>query len=173
MSNDKCLIIIDVQVGIFNLKRNVFKMDELIDNLRALVQDARKRQHSIIFTQHENKTFLKRNTLDWEIIPELEPGNTDILVMKTHPSIFKETRLEQILDEIKSKKLYICGLITNGCIKQACIEALEKSYDVTLIVDAHSTFNKNPEKVINEWNGKLEEMGVKLKSTQNLFNRVS
>ena len=150
MSNDKCLIIIDVQIGIFNLKRNVFKMDELIDNLRALVQDARKRQHSIIFTQHENKTFLKRNTLDWEIIPELEPGNTDILVMKTHPSIFKETRLEQILDEIKSKKLYICGLITNGCIKQACIEALEKSYDVTLIVDAHSTFNKNPEKVINE-----------------------
>ena len=82
--------------------------------------------------------------MDWEIIPELEPSNADIFVMKTHPSIFIETRLEQILDEVKSKKLYICRLITNGCIKQACIEALEKGYAVTLIIDAHSTFNKKP-----------------------------
>jgi nicotinamidase-related amidase len=172
MSNEKCLIIIDVQVGIFNLKNKVFREDELIGSIQALIQEARKRQYAIIFTQHENKSFLKKNTLDWEIVAELEPSNTDIFVMKTHPSIFKETRLEQILDELKSKKITICGLITNGCIKQACIEALERGYDVTLIVDAHSTFNKNPEKVINEWNGKLEEMGVKLRSTQNLFNRM-
>lgn len=172
MSNKKCLIIIDVQVGIFNLKQTVFKEETLISNIKTLIKEARKKQHSIIFTQHENKTFLKKNTLDWEIVPELKPSNADKFVKKTHPSIFKETKLEQILDEVKSKKLYICGLITNGCIKQACIEALEKGFDVTLIVDAHSTFNKNPEKVINEWNRKLEEMGVKLKSTQNLFNRV-
>ncbi len=172
MSNKNCLIIIDVQVGIFNLKHTVFKKEILINNIKTLVQEARKKQYSMIFTQHENETFLKKNTLDWKIVPELEPSNVDRIVMKTHPSIFKETRIEQFLDEIKPKKLYICGLITNGCIKQACIEALEKGYDVTLIADAHSTFNKNPKKIINEWNQKLEEIGVKLRSTWNLFDQV-
>lgn len=166
MCNDKCLIVIDMQVGIFNLGNKVYRKDELIGSIQALVQAARKKQVSIIFTQHENKSFLKKNTADWEIVQELEPSKTDNIVMKPHPSIFKETRLEQILAELKSKKIYICGLITNGCIKQACIEALERGYDVALFADAHSTNNKNPEKVIIEWNGKLEEMGVKLRSTQ-------
>ncbi len=166
MSKKKCLIIVDMQVGIFNLKQTVFKEELLISNIKTLIQVARKQQYSITFTQHENKTFLKKNTLDWEIVPELEPNITDDFVMKTHPSIFKETRLEQILDEKNLKKLYICGLITNGCVKLACIEALEKGYDVTLVADAHSTFNKNPEKVINKWNGILEKIGVKLKSIQ-------
>lgn len=166
MSIGNCLIIIDMQVGIFHQRNKVFREDELIGTIQALVQVARKKRYSIIFTQHENKSFLKKNTLNWEIVQELEPSNTDIFVMKTHPSIFKETRLEQILDELETKNIYICGLITNGCIKQACIEALARGYDVTLFVDAHSTTNKKPEKVINEWNGKLEEMGVRLKSTQ-------
>ena len=168
---NKCLIIIDMQVGIFNLKQPVFNREVLIENINSLITYFRNQNFSIIFTQHENKSFLIKNSSNWAIIPELIKNDKDIIIYKSYPSIFEETMLEEKLNEINSKNLFICGLITNGCVQQACIDAFEKGYNVTLLSDSHSTFNKNPEKIITTYNNKLKEMGVKLTDTLSLLSQ--
>ena len=166
MNNGKCLIVIDMQTGIFHLKQTVFNQEVLVDNINRIIGEARKQKIPIIFTQQDNKTFLQKDTAAWQIVPELNTKDDDIRIYKSHPSIFDDTELEQILHDMNVNDLFIGGLITNGCIQQACTEALRKGFMVTLISDAHSTFYKNPD----TWNRKLEEQGVTLATTQSLLN---
>jgi nicotinamidase-related amidase len=165
MDKKNCLIVIDMQVGIFHLKQPVFKKDALIQNVRSLLHAAREKRFPIIFTQHENATFLKSHSSDWEIIPAVAPRGDDMRILKGRPSIFEGTELEPTLKTFNVQHLIMCGLITNGCVQQACVEAIGKEYMVTLISDAHSTFNKRPEKIIKTWHGKLNNMGVQVIDT--------
>lgn len=164
----KGLLVIDMQTGIFNLKQSVFNQEQLIENINALILFARKQKNPIFFTQQNNKTFLIKGSEAWEIIPELNRHEKDGYVYKSHPGIFKNTNLESLLNEMGINHLLICGLITNGCVQQACADSFEKGYHVTLVSDAHSTFYKNPEKIISHWNNQLSTMGIRLSDTKTL-----
>jgi nicotinamidase-related amidase len=167
---NKALIVIDLQKGIFELKQSVFNKDQLIRNIMAAIRGARKQKIPIYFTQHENATFLKKGSEAWKLIDEISLQSHEIMINKKHPSIFEQTNLLAQLEKCEVSKLYICGLITNGCVKDACIEGLERNFAITLISDGHSTFYRNAEKMIKDWNSKLAKEGVMLKTSHELFN---
>ena len=170
MINKSCLIIIDVQKGIFKLKQTVYDQAVFINNLKKILLSAQKHNIKTIYTQHENASFLLRGSEDWEIIDELKSVNRDDLIInKKHPSIFKNTCLLDLLNQNKIETLYICGLISNGCIKDTCLDGLKNGFNIVLISDAHSTFYKNAEKIIADINKYLDSQGVKLKKTIELW----
>ena len=166
------VIIIDMQNGVFNLKQPVYQAQLLVENIKSQLNAARLNQITIIFTQHDNKTFLQKGSNDWEIIEELAPGTDELFVYKSSPSVFNGTDLENLLKERKINHLIISGLITNGCVQQACTEALHKDYHVTLVSDAHSTFYKKAGKVIKDWNDQIEELGATVIDTRELLDRL-
>ncbi len=156
------LLLIDLQKGIFTLKNPVYNENALLGSLKRLTALAREHGVKLVYTQHENGTFLKWGTQGWEIVDELKPLEGDALIAKKHPGVFTDTVLPQLLADWGIKTLLVCGLITNGCVRDACLQALERGFDVALFTDAHSTFYKNAAKMIDQLHGEMAQLGVRL-----------
>ena len=159
-----CLIIIDVQKGVFTLKRPVYRAKDILRNLGTIIEKARRRNILVFFTQHENVSFLKRGSGGWEFVEAVQPAPGERIIPKKHPSIFEGTGLLRLLHENDITRLVVAGLVSNGCVKDSCLEALANGFDVSLVSDAHSTLYANAEKIIRDTNRQLEEKGVMLVS---------
>ena len=163
-STNECLLVIDMQTGIFQMKQPVYEAETLIQTVSNAIQSARREGLPVLYTQHENSTFLQVGTDGWRIRPELAPQEGDTVIRKRHPSVFQDTPLEAKLRERGITRLRICGLISNGCVKDACLEAMKKDYRVTLIANGHSTFYRNAPRLIAHWNQSLAEQGATLRT---------
>ena len=162
MTSNECLLVIDMQAGIFQMKQPVYEAEALIQAVSNAIDSVRSGGLSVIYTRHENTSFLKSGTDAWQIIPEITPHPEDAIIAKRHPSVFRDTPLEDLLRKRGIRRLRICGLISNGCVKDACLEALQKGYPVTLIANGHSTFYRDAPRLIAQWNQDLEAKGATL-----------
>jgi nicotinamidase-related amidase len=142
----------------------------LISNLIKITTSAKKNNIQVIYSQHENNTFLVRGSEDWEILDDIKPITAiDKIIYKNHPSIFKDTNLMDLLKQTGTTRLYIAGLISNGCVMDTCLDGLKNNYDVVLISDAHSTFYKNAGKIIADINNQMASRGITLKKCSELW----
>ena len=164
MEANQVLLVIDMQKeGLLN--RKVFNKEKLINNINALINNFHKHNKPIFFIRHNNNSFLKENTDGWQICEELNILKEDMIINKRYSDVFKETHFLSLLKEYKITDVVVTGLVSNGCIKAACLGAIKKGFSVLLISDAHSTFHKNAEQVILDWNSRLKEQGAELIST--------
>lgn len=154
------LLVIDVQKAIFEMKQPVYAQDEIIQNIKSVVNAAREMGMRIIFSQHENKSFLSQGTAGHRIVEAIDVHESDIVLAKTHPDIFLDTGLDDRLKKEGIDTVIVAGLISNGCVKDACISAQNHGYGVFLLSDAHSTFYKNGKKIIEDVNRELAAAGV-------------
>ena len=90
----------------------------------------------------------------------VQPG--DHLVNKQHPSALKETVVGQLLNAMGVRTLVVAGLVTHGCVRHTAEAALTQGYDVVLVADGHSSWNRNAAQLIQEWNEKLEAAGARV-----------
>jgi nicotinamidase-related amidase len=172
--NKSCLIIIDMQNGVFKQRNEVFNSEIIIKNTENCIRIALRNNIEIVFTQHENKSSLIKYSEAWDLIDSLKnyPNNTYILEKK-HPSIYKNTELQKFLQQNEISTIYIGGLVSNGCVKVACVESNKNGYNVFLISDCHSTVYKNAEKIITEVNKEMKESGINLITTQSFVENYA
>ena len=137
--NDTALLIIDVQVGLFDPRWTVANADPLIANLQKLIVSARSANVPVIFVQHSEEEGLVLNTPDWEIHPKILPLPGEIRIHKLVSNSFHETNLKEELDKLGVSHLVIAGLQTDHCINASTRGAHSLGYQVTLVSDAHST----------------------------------
>ena len=155
-----------MQNGVFTLKDGVYNADTIIDNSEKCIKKAMNKNFKIIMTQHENKSFLRKGTDDWDLIEDVKKYSDESFIFeKSRPSIFQNTSLKGFLIENGITTIYVGGLISNGCVKDACLESVQHGFDVYLIDDCHSTVYKNAKKVINDINIQMQEAGINLIST--------
>ena len=124
------LVVIDMQEGIFKLKQPIHNELTLIENINRIIDWAKENEVRIFYSQHENTTLLKYDSADWAIVKALQVGDDAFMVYKKNHSIFKETEL---LNQLKSQnitKILVVGLISNGCIKESCLDALRNNLEV-------------------------------------------
>lgn len=161
-----CLIIIDMQNGILKQKNNVFNSDIILDNIEQCIHHALEKNIKVVITQHENRSSLLKYSKEWNLIDSLKQfSDKCFLIEKKHPSIYKNTNLQDVLNKDEIKTVYIGGLVSNGCIKAACLESMKNGYTSYLLEDCHSTFYKNAEKIISEVNTEMNNVGIKLIAT--------
>jgi nicotinamidase-related amidase len=165
----KCaLLVIDVQKAIFEMKQPVYAQTDFIKNIKLAVSYSRANGIKIIFSLHENKSFLKKGTEGHEIVDDINVLKDDIILAKKHPNVFLETGLNSILKEEGIDTVIIAGLISNGCVKEACLSALKHGYGVCLLSDAHSTFYKNGKKIVEDINREMAAAGICVKPVEQL-----
>lgn len=169
--NNTLLTIIDMQNGIF--QKPVFKSESLIENTNQLLSAFHEKHLPVLFTQHTNKTSLRQHSTAWEITLELLTQTTDMRIIKTHSNLLQEKRFVELLADQDVQRLLVCGLVSNGCVQALCTEAVKRGIRVTLVRDAHSTFVKNADVVIDEWNAKLEAVGVQLITTKEQITQMN
>lgn len=75
---------------------------------------------------------------------------------------FEGTELAAILKEKGIKRVYICGVATEYCVKATALDAVKHGFETYLLLDAVKGINpEDEEKALKE----LEEKGVKLLSS--------
>ena len=171
MRNSQVLLIVDMQKeGLLN--RKVYNKKKLIENINNLINFFRENNKLIIFVRHTNQSFLKENTDGWQFCEELDILEEDVVINKRHSNVFREKYFISFLKENNIKEVVVTGLITDGCVKAACLGALEMGLSVVLVSDGHSTFHKNAEKIISDWNLYLREQGAILLSTSDILQSI-
>ena len=65
----------------------------------------------------------------------------------------------------------VTGLVSNGCVKAACLDAQLNELEVTLIGDGHSTFHKEGEDMVNHWNKYLNDEGIQVITTADFLKK--
>ncbi|HAR61904.1 MAG: cysteine hydrolase [Candidatus Margulisiibacteriota bacterium] len=164
------LLIIDVQIGLFRKKTPIYSELELLKNITTLITRSRTANIPIIFVQHSNKSRLIEDSDDWQIHPQLACQSSDVFIRKQHGSAFEETSLQNELDQKQISTLVITGIVTHGCVRATCYDAIKLGYEVVLAQDAHSGFNQDDGVYIEEWNAKFAAENIVLMPTESIYN---
>ena len=84
---------------------------------------------------------LEKGTDGWRIHAAIAPQEGDNIVEKTTPDSFHNTNLSEVLQEKGIEHVILSGMQTEYCVDTTTRRACSEGYKVTLVSDAHSTFN--------------------------------
>ena len=148
------LLVVDVQNSVVE---GTPERDAVVANVGSLVEKARQAQVPVVWVQHSDEHLIKGSD-DWQIVPELTPGEEEPLVEKSYGDSFEETILETVLSGLGVGRLVVAGAQTDECIRSTLHGAFVRGYDATLVSDAHTTEDQTawgappPDKVIAHTN---------------------
>ena len=129
------LLVVDVQNGVVE---GAHQRDAVVANVASLVEKARLERVPVVWVQHSDEQ-LARESDDWRIVPELNPGDAEPLVEKNYGDSFEATTLESVLSGLGVGRLLVVGAETDACIRSTLHGAFARGYDATLVSDAHTT----------------------------------
>lgn len=100
----KALIVIDVQLAMFEDTSPVYQGEVLLEKIRTLISKARSEDIPIIYLQHNAGPGkpLEQGKPGWAIHPFIKPEVNDVVIQKTTPDSFHGTTLQKEIDSIQS-----------------------------------------------------------------------
>ncbi len=170
----KALLIIDVQMAMFTGETHVYRDEEVLNNIAAMLEKARTAGMPVIFVQHTvpGDEEFEKGSPAWQIHPGIKPLETEDVVEKSYCDSFKDTKLESVLKEKGITDLIIAGLQTEYCIDTSVRRAFSVGYRNILVSDAHTTYDSEElkaDQIIRHhnkiWNGRF----AKLKTTEEIL----
>jgi nicotinamidase-related amidase len=132
---NSALLVVDVQNGVV---AQAHDRDNVVGNIRALVESARREDVPVVWVQHSSEELVTGSD-EWRIVPELTVNDAEPLVAKKYGDSFEDTTLEAVLAELKVGSLVVVGAQTDACIRSTLHGAFVRGYDATLVSDAHTT----------------------------------
>ncbi len=129
------LVVVDMQNDVV---RNAYMRDEVIVNIKTLVDKARAERVPVIWVQHSNDEMAEGSE-GWQYVPELVRLTGEPLIHKKYGDSFEDTVLESELAERGVGRVIITGAQTDACIRATLHGAFVRGYDTTLVSDAHTT----------------------------------
>ena len=75
------VLVVDVQNGVVG---GAHERDAVVANVGSLVEKAREAEVPVVWVQHNDENGLPQGSDDWQIVPELQPGDTEPRVDKSY-----------------------------------------------------------------------------------------
>ncbi|MDD1763037.1 MAG: cysteine hydrolase, partial [Methanothrix sp.] len=141
MTGKTVLLVIDVQNVFFDPKDYIYNGEEYLGRIRGLIERAREAGVHVIYVQHEEGSTMARGAPGWAIHPAIAPKPGELVVPKTTPDSFYNTTLQMDLKKRGITRLIVAGFQTEWCIDTTVRRAYSLEYDVTVVEDAHSTYD--------------------------------
>ncbi|MDD0968730.1 MULTISPECIES: cysteine hydrolase family protein [Pseudomonas] len=135
------LLIIDMQVGLFQGQEKPHDGERILANIQHLIARARQRQVPIVAVRHTGPqgSPIAAGSAFWQLLPELELDAANAtLFEKSRPNAFHGTELARQLNAAKVEDLYIVGMKTQFCIDSTCRAAADLGFKPLLVADAHT-----------------------------------
>lgn len=138
------LIVIDLQRGIIGYEF-IHPIAEVIDKTRTLIQAFRQNKLPVVLVNvaggapgrteqpRRQQTFPEGWT---DLIPELDPQSSDILVTKRTWGAFASTDLEVRLKQKAVTQVVVTGVATGTGVESTARQAYEHGFNVALAIDA-------------------------------------
>lgn len=153
------LVLIDLQKGITSFSTEPYTSKEVIRNAKELVDTFHKLKSLVILVHvmisPDGKDMLhpdvdqsmpRRGEIpkDWsEIVPELSPTGSDILITKRQWGAFYGTELDLELRRRGIKTIVIGGIATNMGVESTARDAYERGYNLVFAEDAMASMTKS------------------------------
>ncbi len=84
----------------------------------------------------EEEELLPTNRDGNDIMDEIAPEPTDIVVLKQKPSAFFEAPTLSYLNLFKADSVILAGTTTSGCVRATAVDAFSQNFYVNLVEDA-------------------------------------
>lgn len=152
--SNTALLIVDMQVAVI---AKAVGRDAVVRNVNILVAKAKLERVPVIWVRHSDEQLIKGSD-GWQIVPDLDPGDTEPVIEKIYGDAFEDTSLEAELSRLEVGRLVVVGAQSDACIRSTIHGAFVRGYDVTLVSDAHTTEDHSewgappPEQVIAHTN---------------------
>ena len=171
--SDVTLLVIDVQMFGFGEDSPVYAGESLIARISDLIARAREVGVPVIYVQHcgAEGEIGEPGSPAWEIHPAIAPAEGEPVVQKRHPDAFQETVLRELLESRGIERLVLAGMQTEYCVDTTCRRAYSLGYDVTLVSDAHTTWDTEyltAPQIIAHHNATLGGWFAKLKAASDI-----
>ncbi len=144
MTGRTALVVIDVQLGMFDAPGEppVPGGERLLERIRGLTGEAGA---PVVYVQHcdDPGGLLEEGTERWKVHPRITPLDGDPTVKKRTPDSFLDTTLSEDLGSRNIEERVLAGMQTEYCVDTTCRRAFSLGYDVTLVKDAHGTWDKD------------------------------
>jgi ureidoacrylate peracid hydrolase len=134
-----------------HLKERFDFIDEMLPDMTRLLVHCRKVGIEVFHirvafrtssTRDGKRQFLNRLDdtplipMDFDFLAPIAPLKDEIIIDKTSVSTFNSTAIDQILRNMGKTRLWVCGVVTEGCVELTARDAADKGYFVTLVTDA-------------------------------------
>ena len=183
------------------LARNLSKGYEVVKRIQALLEQARKAGVKVVYLQHTNlpnhaassavqvwagmrrykimnpaliPVFTLEGSKGQEIVEEIKPTGSDVVVKKSRQSGFVGTNLDMLLRSHRVTTIVVTGVVTQGCVLGTASDARYYDYFVVIprdcvdspIADLHEAALKileiecemvNSEQLISTWKKKVAQ----------------
>lgn len=125
-------------------------IEEITPNLNRLLDRAREIGVEVLYIRVGFRTRSARDgkrqllnrpetpltEFDFEIVEALSPLPGEIVLDKTSVSAFNSTAIDQILRNMRRDRLWLTGVVTEGCVELTARDGADRGYHVTLVTDA-------------------------------------
>ena len=126
-------------------------IQEILPNVRRLQDACRAGGVELI---HIRVKYLTRNCRDgqrslateekaiWaderddDFLEEVAPIGDELIIDKTSAGAFNSTAIDQILRNMKIDRLWVTGIVTEGCVEMTTRDAADRGFYTTLVSDA-------------------------------------
>ena len=139
------LLVIDVQNEYFAGKLPVSYPENSLANILRVMDAAQVAGLPVVVIQHTapqpDSPVFRRDSLEWQLRPEVAVRPRAALIHKTLPGSFTGTDLEAWLRERQVDQLVIAGYMTQMCCDTTARQALHLGFKVEFLSDATGTLD--------------------------------
>ena len=152
------LLVIDVQNAL--IEEGPFACDEVVGNIKRLLDKARAFRLEVIYVQHigQDGSVLEEGSDGWKIYDKIAPEPGEVVISKRYNSSFRKTELKKYLDDRGIDRLIITGMQTEYCIDTSCKVAFEYGYSLIVPEMTNTTYDNGlfvAEDIYKHYNHKI------------------
>jgi nicotinamidase/pyrazinamidase len=125
----------------------------ILPNLQKLLKEGRKRGFPVVFAcdsflegdfifNGRMKVHSLRGTKGAEVVDDLKPESTDILLPKRRFSAFFKTDLDQTLRTIGVDTIVVTGITTEVCVLMTVMDGLSHDFSAIILEDCSASRSK-------------------------------
>jgi nicotinamidase-related amidase len=169
------VIVIDLQTGMFDgaLEPPIHDSAGLVARVEAVIEWARRTGRKIAFIRHDGPEgdSLAPGSPGWPVWPALGQAKDEPTFAKSVGNAFSNATLAEWVANQGADEVVLLGAQTDQCVAASVTGAIEAGFRVTVVSDAHSTWDlagETAEKIIARYNAAFTTAGVNLVTTQSL-----
>lgn len=160
------------------------QIDKIIPNIQRVMRSCRAAKIEVIHVRiagytndfREAPAAMRRrglpprfDTKEAQILEELAPVGDEIVLSKSTNSAFTSTTIDFILRNMGIENLFVCGVVTNGCVGLTAKDADDRGYRVIVIGDGcAANSQKTHDAAINEMN----DNRMRVKSSDDVVSMI-
>jgi nicotinamidase-related amidase len=166
------VLVIDLQTGMFDgvLEQPLHDADALVGRVCAVTDWARRSGRKVAFIRHDGVPgdSLAPGAAGWPVWPALGQKGDEPTFSKTVGDAFSQPALGRWVADLGAGEVVLLGAQTDQCVAATVNGALERGLKVTVVGDAHSTWDWNSEtaaQIIARHNAAFEAAGARVVTT--------